>query len=167
MATDYWSLPEPKDMYFSQVWEARYGHRALFDDLVGRLALMDELGEWLLLRDAAPGCRQQLARARKYLSEGALDAAAMICRASLERALRARARAAGMALPPKVHAARVSEELVKADVYTDMRHKQVMAALAVGNAAAHDEDGHYDEEDVRWMIDTVRDLLGRLLAEDE
>jgi len=161
--TTYWELPEPRWLSFQAVWEARYGYRALFDDLWGLLDLSEELGEFLLLKDAASTCRASLERARQQLALRNKDAAGTIGRSALERVLRVAARLAGVSLPVRSAASRIAQALREAGVLDDLRQKQIEALLAVGNRAAHGRDEEYSAEDVQHMLDGVELLARQLL----
>ena len=87
------------------------------------------------------------------------DAAAVIAGTSLEVHLKALAVRHGVDLQtpngsPKM-ASGLNDDLKREGAYSGLEHKQVIAWLAIRNAAAHGKYGEYDEAAVKALIDGV------------
>ncbi len=105
------------------------------------------------------------------LSEGYQHAAAVMVGSVLEEHLRELARKASVATTtlkggkdvPK-SADTLNAELVKAGVYLLQDQKQVTAWLNLRNNAAHGQYGNYTADQVRLMLDGVRNFMARVPA---
>jgi hypothetical protein len=56
----------------------------------------------------------------------------------------------------------LNADLAKAGVYNKLDHKQVTAWLDLRNKAAHAKYGEYSEEQVRLMLEGVRQFVARV-----
>ncbi|WP_405954309.1 hypothetical protein [Streptomyces phaeochromogenes] len=91
------------------------------------------------------------------------DAAAVIAGTALEvhvRALCAKNRI-GVTLPSgaSMRADGMNIELKKASVYSETQRKQVSAWMGLRNSAAHGDYEEYDKQQVRLLVDGVRDFM--------
>jgi hypothetical protein len=128
-------------------------------------ALRDDLnaGLWESIVELVhAGTRQDfLEMAEELLSKDYKDAAAVIAGTSLEVHLRALGNKYGVDVqeggkPKKVET--MNTELRKAAAYEALQQKHITAWLAIRNAAAHGHYQDYTTNDVRHLIDGVRDF---------
>lgn len=112
-----------------------------------------------------------LEMAQHLLDEKYKDAAAVIAGSALEAHLRAlcektsvptETNVGGSTRPKKADT--MNAELVKAGAYTKLDQKNVTAWLDLRNKAAHGKYAEYSEDQVRLMVDAVRDFLTRIPA---
>ncbi len=112
-----------------------------------------------------------LEMASYLLDEGYKDPAAVLAGGVLEGHLRqlckkhgvkAKSRVKGKTKPKKAES--MNQDLVKADAYEKLDQKNVTAWLDLRNKAAHGEYGEYNADQVRLMIDAVRDFMTRVRA---
>jgi hypothetical protein len=98
-------------------------------------------------------------------TEGYKDAAAVLAGSTLEAHLRQMGHKSGIstvdgASNPKT-AGRLNDDLAKADLYGRNEHKQVIAWLAIRNDAAHGDYGKYTGEEVKLVVQGIRDFISR------
>ncbi len=142
----------------------------LFDVLLGRLEALkenyaaDRLAEFEALVHGELFCNY-LDMASHLQQEGYKDAAAVIAGSTLEAHLRELATrhavptTASNGKPKK--ATVLNDDLKAAGVYNEAERKAVAAWQAIRNDAAHGDYDKYDHKQVRWLIDTVTDFIGR------
>jgi len=101
--------------------------------------------------------------ADRLVADGYVLPAAVVAGAALEAHLRALAERVGISTQargrPK-RAAALNDDLSKGDVYRKSEQKQVLAWQDLRNSAAHGEGG-FGREEIRLMIQGVRDFIGR------
>lgn len=106
-----------------------------------------------------------LDQSNELLVKGYKDPAAVVAGSALEahiHLLCAR-HGVGVHLPggqPK-KADTMNADLVKAGAYNGLQAKSVTAWLGIRNASAHGDYGQYDKNQVRGMVDAVRDFISR------
>ena len=109
-----------------------------------------------------------LEMASHLVDTGYKDPAAVVAGSSLEAHLRCLAQKHGVEVDD-VHgkpkkADLINAELVKAGAYEKLDQKNVLAWLDLRNKAAHGEYSTYSVDQVRLLIGSVRDFIGRLPA---
>lgn len=109
-----------------------------------------------------------LEMAQYLVGEGYKDPAAVIVGSTLEQHLRKLCGKYNVPVDAKGRpkkATRLNDDLKGAGAYGALEHKQVLAWLDLRNKAAH---GHYDEygvQEVRLMLEGVRQFMARFLPE--
>ena len=109
-----------------------------------------------------------LEKAEGLSGQGYKDPAAVIAGTSLEVHLKALATKHGISLqlpsgvPKKMNA--VNAELKAAGVYNAQEHQQILAWLAIRNAAAHGNYGDYDDTAVKTMVEGIGGFAGKYPA---
>jgi len=104
-----------------------------------------------------------LEMAASLLESAHKDAAAVIAGTALEVHIRALCAKSGVGTvlsngaPMKADA--MNTELKKEGVYNEAQRKQVSAWMGLRNSAAHGDYGDYDRQQVRLLVDGVRDFM--------
>jgi hypothetical protein len=100
-----------------------------------------------------------------YLMEkGYLRAAAILARAGLEEALRARARAIPLELSSRVKLSDLLGKLKQHGVLSEFDERRIDAHARIGNAAAHGDVFEYAREDVEKLIREAEEAVARYLG---
>jgi len=106
-----------------------------------------------------------LEMAQHLLDESYKDAAAVLVGGVLEEHLRKLCDKAGVPTNMPTGQAKkpsaMNVDLKKAGVFNNLDEKSVTAQLELRNNAAHGKHGEYSKEEVRLMLETVRDLIRR------
>jgi hypothetical protein len=106
-----------------------------------------------------------LEMADELLGKGYKDAAAVIAGTVLEEQLRKLAGRANLTVQDDqgkpLKAERLNADLTKATVYNALDQKSVTAWLGLRNDAAHGHYERYDEQQVRLVIEGVRNFVAR------
>lgn len=109
-----------------------------------------------------------LEQAEGLLSQAYKDAAAVIAGTSLEVQLKALAAKHGIDVQMPNGSAKkantLTADLKSVGVYGTLEHQQVLAWLALRNAAAHGNYGEYDDTGVKALIEGVRNFAVRYPA---
>ena len=98
------------------------------------------------------------------LEKGYLRAAAILARAGLEEALRARARAIPLEISTKIKLSELLVKLKQHGVLNEFDEKRIDAHTKIGNAAAHGDIFQYAKEDVEKLIREAEDTVARYLG---
>jgi hypothetical protein len=106
-----------------------------------------------------------LVKEAAYLMEkGYLRAAAILARAGLEEALRARARAIPLEISIKIKLSELLVKLKQNGVLNEFDEKRIDAHVKIGNAAAHGDAFPYEKEDVAKLIQEAENTVARYLG---
>ena len=101
-----------------------------------------------------------------YLMEkNYLRAAAILARAGLEEALRARARAIPLELSSRVKLSDLLGKLKQHGVLSEFDERRIDAHARIGNAAAHGDVFEYGREDVEKLIREAEEAVARYLGQ--
>jgi len=103
-----------------------------------------------------------------YLSDNNYkDAAAVLAGSTLESHLKKLATKNSIPVEVggvAVKAGKLNDDLVKASVYNNLDHKNIMGWLDLRNKAAHGKYSEYSSEQVKLLISGVKDFIVRLPA---
>jgi hypothetical protein len=105
-----------------------------------------------------------LSQAEYLLDKNYLQAAAVIAGAALEEGLKSRARSTGIEIGPKDTLFPVIYKLKDTSVLNDFESKKLEGVGHIRNEAAHGGEFSYKSEDVRSMVNQVRETLSRILS---
>jgi hypothetical protein len=146
----------------TDVWVGRGILRAVREDISkGHLQTLRELVHADVFTDF-------LEMTQYFLTNGYKDPAAVMVGGVLEEHLRLLCRKhdidvevqSSSGLRPK-KADAMNADLAKAGVYSRLDQKSVTAWLDLRNSAAHGNHGDYNTEQVKTMVQSVRDLMAR------
>ena len=104
---------------------------------------------------------------KHLLDEGYKDAAAVIAGSSLEAHMRQLAQKTNFNIPivnddgSHKKAERLNADLAGVEVYSKLDQKNITAWLDLRNKAAHGHYNQYDQQQVRLVLDSIRDFITR------
>lgn len=105
-----------------------------------------------------------VAEAGYLLEKGYLRASAILARAGLEEALRARARAIPLEISSRIKLSDLLGKLKQNGVVTEFDEKRIDAHVRIGNAAAHGDAFDYAKEDVEKLVREAEEAVSRYLG---
>lgn len=105
-----------------------------------------------------------VAEAGYLLEKGYLRASAILARAGLEEALRARARAIPMEISSRIKLSELLTKLKQQGILTEFDERRIDAHARIGNAAAHGDEFLYAKDDVEKLIREAEDSVARYLG---
>jgi hypothetical protein len=105
-----------------------------------------------------------LSQAEYILDKNYLQAAAVIAGGALEEGLKSRVRSSNIEIGPKDTILPVIHKLKDADVLNDFEAKKLEGVGHIRNEAARGGEFSYKPDDVRSMVNQVRDTLSRILS---
>jgi hypothetical protein len=104
-----------------------------------------------------------LVQAEVLLDHDYKDAAAVLIRAVLEDGMRKLCQANKIEAEKRDTIQQLNEKLYKAQVYSALNHKEVIAKAEIGNCAAHARFDQYSKEDVTAFLEFVLRFLAQYL----
>lgn len=105
-----------------------------------------------------------VSEARYLLEKSYFRASAILARAGLEEALRARARAIPLELSNRVKLSDLLLKLKQHGVLTEFDERRIDAHARIGNAAAHGDVFEYAKDDVEKLISEAEEAVARYLG---